>query len=205
VKTFIPGVGLRPFYNVEGPDFVDGHPVAGGTYTFTPIPVDGYVFVGGTSFTHTFAAAPTDCGGAHVVTGTAAVICLLPAGVYQLSGTVDGQAADSVNPATLPGNTKGISNVVVTRGDTSVRTTVATNGDCGTTTTVTVVPTVTPTAVTPAITPPAAKPPVAKPKPPVRKPAAKPKPPVKKKSPVKQPKHKANKKPHKAPQTLSIS
>ncbi len=36
-KTNIPGLGLRPFYNVEGPDFVDGHPVAGATYTFTAI------------------------------------------------------------------------------------------------------------------------------------------------------------------------
>lgn len=201
VKTNIEGLGLRPFYNVEGPDFVDGHPVPGGTYTFAPIPIEGYVFVGGTEFTHTFALAPTDCGGAHVVTGDAQVICLLPAGVYQLSGHVDGQAADSVSPATLSGNTKGVSNVVVTRGDTSVRTTVTTLGDCGTTTTVTVVPpAVTPAAVT-TTTPPAAKP-VVKPKPdrkPTAKPKAKPKP-----KPKAKPKAKKHKKPQKAPKTLGL-
>jgi uncharacterized repeat protein (TIGR01451 family) len=53
--------GLR-FYNVEGPDFVDGKPVAGGTYTFTALPDEGYVVVGQSVFVHTFAAAPTDCG-----------------------------------------------------------------------------------------------------------------------------------------------
>jgi outer membrane biosynthesis protein TonB len=162
------------------------------------------VFVGGTEFTHTFAPTPTDCGGVHVVTGDAQVICLLPAGVYQLSGHVDGQTADKVEPATLPGNTKGVSNVVVTRGDTSVRTTVATLGDCGTTTTVTIVTTSAPPAVTPPVV--VAKPPVAKPKPPARKPAAKQKPKTKPKVVAKpKPKHKANKKPHKAPQTLSFS
>ncbi len=206
VKTFIPGLGLRPFYNVDGPDFVDGHPVPGGTYTFTPIPVEGYVFIGGTEFTHAFAATPTDCGGVHVVVGDAQVICLLPAGVYQLSGHVDGQVADTVTPATLPGNTKGVSNVVVTRGDTSVRTTVSTNGDCGTTTTVTVVPP-TPAAVA-AVAVPAA--PAAPAKPVVKpKPVAKPKPkPVKRHTAVKKakpkPKAKPHKKPHKAPQTLSL-
>ena len=71
VKTFIPGLGLRPFYNVEGPDFVDGHPVAGGTYTFTPIPVHGYEFTGETVFVHTFAAAPTNCGAAPITVGDA--------------------------------------------------------------------------------------------------------------------------------------
>lgn len=140
----------------------------------------------------------------HVVTGSAAVICLLPAGVYQLSGTVDGNVADSVSPATLPGNTKGVSNVVVTRGDTSVRTTVTTNGDCGTTTTVTVAPPPPATVTPPATT---AKPPAAKPKP-----QAKPKPkPKKRTTSVKKPKPKPkkaapkpNKKPQKAPQTLSL-
>lgn len=133
------------------------------------------------------------------VTGDASVICLLPAGIYQLSGHVDGQTADSVSPSTLPGNTKGVTNVTVTRGDTSVRTAITTLGDCGTTTTVTVVP---PAATPPpVVTPPTVNPPVVKPKP-------KAKPPVKHKTPVKKakpkPKHKPNKKPHKAPKTLSI-
>jgi len=195
-KTNIEGLGLRPFYEVEGPDFVDGHPVAGGTYTFTAIPVEGYVFTGETVFEHTFAPAPTDCGGQHVTVGTATVIC--DNHIYRLSGTVDGQAADSVNPATLPGDTKGVSNVVVTRGDTSVRTTVTTLGDCATPPP----PTTTSTPAPPAVVPPVA--PAVKPKPkPVRKPVAKPKP--KKKHKVKpKPKHKANKKPHKAPTTLSL-
>lgn len=107
-------------------------------------------------------------------TGDAQVIC--DGNVYRLSGHVDGQAADSVSPATLPGSTKGVTEVVVTRGDTSVRTTVTTNGDCGssppptTTTTTTTTPPVTtqpPTTTTPPATtptPPKAKPPV-KPKP----------------------------------------
>ncbi len=57
-KTNIEGVGLRPFYNVEpDPPFV-----AGGTYTFTAIPVPGYTFGDAqTVFTHTFDAAPTNC------------------------------------------------------------------------------------------------------------------------------------------------
>jgi len=196
-KTNIEGLGLRPFYEVEGPDFVDGHPVAGGTYTFTAIPVEGYAFTGETVFVHTFAPAPTDCGTAHVVVGNASVIC--DNHVYRLSGTVDGQAADTVNPATLPGDTVGVSNVVVTRGDTSVRTTVTTLGDCATPSTP---PTTTSTAAPPAVVPPVA--PAVKPKPkPVRKPVAKPKPkPKPKVKPKPKPKHKANKKPHKAPTTL---
>ena len=60
VKTFIAGVGLRPFYNVlPDPPFVPGV-----EYTFSPIPVTGYTFGEATTvFTHTFAAAPTNCGG----------------------------------------------------------------------------------------------------------------------------------------------
>ena len=51
-----------PFYDVEGP-LVDGKPVAGGTYTITALPAEGYVVVGQSVWVHTFAAAPTDCGG----------------------------------------------------------------------------------------------------------------------------------------------
>ncbi len=52
--------GLR-FYDVEGP-LVDGKPVAGGTYTFTALPDEGYTVVGQSVWVHTFAAAPTNCG-----------------------------------------------------------------------------------------------------------------------------------------------
>jgi hypothetical protein len=62
------------------------------------------------------------------VVGAASVIC--DGMIYRLSGTIDGQAADGVTPATLPGATKGTINVTVTRGDTSFRTTVTVNGDC---------------------------------------------------------------------------
>lgn len=60
VKTATP-LGMRPFYNVEGP-LVDGKPVAGATYTITALPVEGYVLVGQSVWVHTFAAAPTNCG-----------------------------------------------------------------------------------------------------------------------------------------------
>jgi hypothetical protein len=200
-KTF---PGLR-FYNVEGPDLVDGHPVPGGTYTLTALVDEGFLLEGDGVFVHTFAAAPTNCGtppppGTPV--GDATVICLMPAAIYQLSGKVDGQTADSVTPATLPGTTKGVTNVVVTRGDTSVRTTVSTNGDCVPPPTPGAIA-VTPAAVTtptPTTTPPAAKP-VVKPKPkPVRKPAAKPKPKPKAKAKPKPPK----KAPQHPPHTLGL-
>jgi len=196
VKT-IPGIR---FYNVEGPDFVDGHPVPGGTYTFTAIVDEGYVVDGPSVFVHTFAATPTDCGGTTMVTGVATVICDRGAQLYRLSGTIDGQVADMVTPPTFPGDTKGIVNVTVTRGDTSFRTTVTLNGDCTTTSTTpsTVVTTAVtvPTTTTPATTTPATKP-AAKPKAkPVRKPVAK-----KKTTAVKK-KAKINKKPKKAPKTL---
>lgn len=175
LKTLIDGLGPRPFYNVEGPDLIDGHPVAGGTYTFTPISIVGYVLTGGTVFTHTFAAAPTECGTPPPppptqVTGTATVICDLGAQLYRLSGTIDGNAADIVTPATFPGSTKGVVEVIVRRGDTSFRTTVTLNGDCGPPTTVTPPP----VSVTVPVTPPAATPPAAKP--PAAKPPVKPKP-----------------------------
>jgi hypothetical protein len=81
-------------------------------------------------------------------------------GVYKVSGTVDGQAADSVQPATIPGSTKGTVEVIVTRGDTSVRTSVTVNGDCGapptTATTPTTAATTTATTPTTTTTPPTA-------------------------------------------------
>lgn len=118
----------------------------------------------------------------HEVTGGAAVSCILPDGYYSVSGTVDRQTADNVSPATIPGNAKGAREVVVTRGDASVKTTVSTNGDCGNASTP---PVVTPPAVvtTPPVqtvpttpttapfTPPATTPAVRKPA--VKKPAAK--------------------------------
>ncbi len=61
VKTALPGIGLRPFYSIEG-TLVGGKPVAGESYTITALPVEGYVFEGQTVWTHTFAAAPTNCG-----------------------------------------------------------------------------------------------------------------------------------------------
>ena len=175
-KTNIEGLGLRPFYDVAGPDFVDGHPVAGGTYTFTALAVVGFILTGDTVFTHTFAAAPTGCGTPPppppppppgTPTGTATVICDLGARLYRVSGTIDGQAADVVTPATFPGATKGVVEVVVRRGDTSFRTTVTLNGDCGPPATVTPPPVSVTVPVTPPATakPPAAKPPAVKPKP----------------------------------------
>ena len=176
--------GLR-FYNVIGL-LLDGGPVAGMTYTITAAPDEGYTVVGQSVFTHTFAAAPTNCNPPppHVVTGAASTYCDLGSQTYILSGTIDGMPANSVSPATLPGSTRGTTNVTVTRGDTSFRTSVTTNGDCPTTTTTTTPPPVTTTTTTtPATTP--AKPAAAKPKPvakpkPKAKPKAKPKPTVKK-------------------------
>ncbi len=61
VKTTLEGIGRRPFYSIEG-TLVSGNPVAGQTYTVTAIPVDGYTFGSQTTtWTHTFAAAPTNC------------------------------------------------------------------------------------------------------------------------------------------------
>ena len=129
------------------------------------------------------------------------MICDSGTKLYVLSGSVDGQAADSVNPATLPGNTKGVSNVVVTRGDTSVRTTVTTMGDCNPTP-----PSPNDVRPTSTATPPVAAPPVSKPAAkPVRKPAAKKAPKKQKTTAVKRKvvkKHAPSKKPQKAPKTL---
>lgn len=91
-------------------------------------------------------------------TGAASVICDRGSFVYRVSGTIDGQAADSVSPSTIPGSTSGVTNVTVTRGDTSFRTSVTTNGDCAppkdggtsTTATTTAPATTTPTTTTPA-------------------------------------------------------
>lgn len=74
---------------------------------------------------------PTVTQPPHVVTGAASVICDRGAFVYRVSGSIDGQSADSVTPATIPGGFAGTTNVVVTRGDTTFRTSVTTNGDCG--------------------------------------------------------------------------
>jgi hypothetical protein len=71
------------------------------------------------------------------VSGSASVICDSGAGVYRVSGTIDGQAADTVIPATIPGSFAGTVNVIVTRGDTAFRTSVTTSGDCGSRTTTT--------------------------------------------------------------------
>lgn len=103
------------------------------------------------------------------VTGNPDVFCDMGAQLYRVRGTIDGQAVDSANPPTIPGNTRGFTIVVLTRGDTSFRTVVFTYGDCSLAPPV--IATVTPTAVTTPATPatPAspAKPakPVAKPKP----------------------------------------
>lgn len=131
-----------------------------------------------TTPTDTTPTTPTVTQPPHVVTGAASVIC--DNHTYKVTGTVDGQAADTVNPATLPGTTKGTVEVTVTRGDTSVRTTVTVNGDCAA-----VPPAVTqpPAATTPPVTTnapsvtPPTKPPAVKPKPPVKpKPKVAPKP-----------------------------
>ena len=91
----------------------------------------------------------TPPGPPHEVKGDASVSCILPDGHYGVSGSVDGQAADKVDPATIPGHTNGSTEVIVTRGDTSVKVTVSTNGDCGTAPTP---PVVTPPAA--VVTPP---------------------------------------------------
>ena len=49
---------------------------------------------------------------------------------YVVVGMVDGQAADSATPATIPGNYRGYTNVTLHRGDTDWRTAVFTYGDC---------------------------------------------------------------------------
>jgi hypothetical protein len=128
----------------------------------------------------------------HQVKGDASVSCVLPDGYYRVSGTVDGHAADKVDPATIPGNAKGSTDITVTRGDTSVKTTVSTNGDCGNaptppevtppvvTTPTTPTTPITPTTPTAPLTPPTTKP-VAK-KPAAKKPAAKPAPAAPKKA-----------------------
>lgn len=64
----------------------------------------------------------------HEVTGSADVYCDYDH--YVVTGKIDGQAADSVSPATIPGTYRGWTNVTVTRGDTSHRTAVFTYGDC---------------------------------------------------------------------------
>ena len=98
--------GLR-FYTVVGL-IVDGRPVAGETYTITASPDEGYTVIGQSVFTHTFAAAPTNCNPPppHVVTGAASVFCDSGANLYRVTGTIDGQAG-TASPATIPGPTRG--------------------------------------------------------------------------------------------------
>ena len=111
------------------------------------------------------------------VTGNPDVFCDRGAQVYRVRGTIDGQAVDSANPPTIPGNTRGFTIVVLTRGDTSFRTVVFTYGDCSLAPPVI---TTTPTAVTTPTTPATPASP-AKPAKPAAKPKPKPKPTVKKK------------------------
>jgi hypothetical protein len=108
------------------------------------------------------------------VTGNPDVFCDLGAQLYRVRGTIDGQAVDSAAPPTIPGNTRGFTNVTLTRGDTSFRTVVFTYGDCSTAPPV--ITTITTAAVTPPTTPVTTPKPVVTPKPkpkPVRKPTVK--------------------------------
>ena len=118
------------------------------------------------------------------VTGSPTVFCDLGAQLYRVRGTIDGQAVDSAAPPTIPGNTRGFTNVTLIRGDTSFRTVVFTYGDCSTAPPV--ITTFTPPAVVTPAAPVVVTPkPVVKPKPkPVRKPVAKKKPKPAPKKPV---------------------
>ena len=110
------------------------------------------------------------------VKGDASVSCILPDGFYRVSGTVDGQAADEVAPATIPGNFAGSTEVTSTRGDTSFRGIVTTDGKCGNAPTP---PAVTPPAVVsppPVVAPPAVKTPTTVPTAPFTPPKASTKP-----------------------------
>ena len=118
---------------------------------------EGYVLVGTDKWEHTFGQVPSNCTPPppHEVKGDASVACILPDGFYRVSGAVDGQAADEVVPATIPGAFAGSTEVTVTRGDTSFRGTVTTDGKCGNGPTP---PVVTPPAVVtppPVVAPPA--------------------------------------------------
>ena len=67
---------------------------------------EGYVLVGTDKWEHTFGQVPSNCTPPppHEVKGDASVACILPDGFYRVSGAVDGQAADEVVPATIPGS-----------------------------------------------------------------------------------------------------
>lgn len=135
--------------------------VAPGDYTVVEVAVTGYtttyddntvtVAADGTA---TVTITNDDVAQALPTTGDASVICVLPDGYYRVSGRIDGQAADTVAPATIPGNAKGVTQVVVTRGNTSHRTTVTTNGDCTGAPTETTPTETTPTDTTPTETTP---------------------------------------------------
>jgi len=83
-----------------------------------------------TTPTDTTPTTPTETQPPNVVTGTADVWCDLPSQTYHVTGTIDGNAADSATPATIPGSYHGWTNVTVHRGDTDFRTAVFTYGDC---------------------------------------------------------------------------
>lgn len=146
VKTSIPGVGLRPFYNVEGP-IVDGKPVAGESYTITAIPVEGYVFEGQTVWTHTFAAAPTNCG-------TPPPPC--PNGEQPIHGQDGNAGNDACNPCLPPVNAEKCPPETTTTTTTTEPPPTTTEPPPATTTPE-------PPSTTPVVPPPAAKPPAVKP------------------------------------------
>lgn len=141
-----------------------------GTYVVAEVAAEGYSSQGGGTVdveageTTTVTITNNDIP-PHVLVGDASVSCILPDGYYRVGGTVDGQAADEVRPATIAGDFAGTTEVTVTRGDTSVRKTVTTDGTCSTAKPPVVAP---PEVVPPAVTPPAVTPPAepeAKPEP----------------------------------------
>lgn len=83
------------------------------------------------AYAHNYPPKPPQPPPPHQVTGAADVYCDVWRGAYVVTGSIDGQPADSVTPATIPLGTVGVTPVVVTRGDTSYRTSVTTSGDCG--------------------------------------------------------------------------
>jgi len=92
-----------------------------------------YVLDNGPTFTHTFTAAPTNCQPDEDVFAASAV-CNTATGLYDVSGTVNGEAAVAT-PATLPGNLAAEYNISVSRGEVSGSAAVETAGTCAKTTT----------------------------------------------------------------------
>jgi hypothetical protein len=111
---------------------------------------------------------PPPPGNPPGVNGNPDIFCDLGAQVYRVRGTINGEAVDSAAPPTIPGNTRGFTNVTLVRGDTSFRTVVFTYGDCSKQAPFTP-PVVTTAVPTPTPVVPVAPKPVVKPKP-VRKP-----------------------------------